>query len=357
MVLQLGLVLGVFIGYALALDGQVRLPLQLVTGLPATQTARGAIGLTLVVTVAALFWHVLFREVLAGWSPRRYALAVLLAAALSLSLMEALGDLGTLLLSQLQPFREASSGPLATFARTFIGVPWLEGERPGSPEYAHEIGVAVRQVLVKALLGAMILGFLVRGGYGGWRSLVVPAFGVAGLGFGVGESFVYFAVQESATRPLSFYVIKAAFCVPFHALLGVMTGAAIGELWPRFQSVFGRVSLLLGVLLAATVLHPWVNACVPGGDPWLVLFALPSLAVFLSTEANGNAWGWGPPAQRAARAGLAVLVLLGAVAMVAEKRGTAELAPYNPGNGYIPVAAEPRGRWLSGNAAPLASHV
>jgi hypothetical protein len=305
--LQVALVVGVFLGYVLAFNGDVRFALQFTTGLPAAQTARGAIGLLLVVSVATLFWRVLFCEVLAAWSAYRYALAVLLTAALSLSVTEGLGELVTFGISNVQSFREASSGPFAAFARSFVGLPWLEGGRSGSPVFAHELGVAVRQGLVKVLLAVLILGFLVRGGYGGWRSLVVPAFGAAGLGFGVGESFVHFAVQESAMRPLSFYVVRALFCTPFHALFGVMTGWAIAELWPRVQSVFWRVSLLLGVPVVAMVLCYSVNSCVSDVYPLVVFINLLSFAMFLSTEAKSDEWGWGPPAMRAARDVLAIL--------------------------------------------------
>ena len=63
--LQFGLLVGAFLFYYLIhFEGTLWLALQIMTGLPTAMTPRGALGLLLVVYLAAFFWYGLLRETL-----------------------------------------------------------------------------------------------------------------------------------------------------------------------------------------------------------------------------------------------------------------------------------------------------
>ena len=90
---------------------------------------------------------------------------------------------------------------------------------------AFTLSVGPVEELAKALAGVTVYLFLLPRSAQLKRGTIIMAFGIAGLGFGSGEAFHYYAQYRLAGCDLSAYLIRCFWCVPLHFSWTVIVGA------------------------------------------------------------------------------------------------------------------------------------
>ena len=144
---------------------------------------------------------------------------------------------------------------------------------------------------------------------------MVATFGVAGLGFGVYEAFLYFSVLNEDGVPFTgLYVMRALYCAPFHAALGLITGGLVVWLLSGVKPLTARILLLPATLVPAVLLHALANALLASG--WDPAFYLVAFWLAFKAASSPLAPASGAPVEPRrypARGVLAILILAGFV--------------------------------------------
>jgi tetratricopeptide (TPR) repeat protein len=86
------------------------------------------------------------------------------------------------------------------------------------------------------------------------RGTILMAFGIAGLGFGIGEAFHYYAQYKQEGDDLSAYLIRCFWCVPLHFSWTVIVGSrAAPKLSALLANEASKFRHYLGVLFVAAI--------------------------------------------------------------------------------------------------------
>ncbi|MGQ9562145.1 MAG: PrsW family glutamic-type intramembrane protease [Thermogutta sp.] len=145
---------------------------------------------------------------------------------------------------------------------------------------AMSAGVGLPEELTKAATGLVLLYLLfdtkslsrIQ-----FRRTVLVAFGIAGLGFGAGESLKYFGAYASEQASLVFYTGRATWCVMLHGAWTLIVGAILANLLPQDAEALKakKEDIFFMVLLAcipSAIAHGLYDACCLQESllPWIV---------------------------------------------------------------------------------------
>lgn len=134
---------------------------------------------------------------------------------------------------------------------------------------AMSAGVGLPEELTKAATGLLLLYLLFDTrslSQIQFRRTVLVAFGIAGLGFGAGESLKYFGVYASEQTPAFFYIVRAVWCVTLHGAWTLIVGAILANLLPQDAEALKakKEDIFFMMLLAcipSAIAHGLYDAC------------------------------------------------------------------------------------------------
>ena len=99
------------------------------------------------------------------------------------------------------------------------------------------VSVGVVEEMSKAFAGVALCLFMFSLPLRLGRGAIISAFGIAGLGFGIGEAFHYYAIYQQGEAGLDAYLIRCLWCVPLHFCWTIITGSRVAS---RLSEVFAN---------------------------------------------------------------------------------------------------------------------
>jgi CheY-like chemotaxis protein len=135
------------------------------------------------------------------------------------------------------------------------------------------VSVGVVEEMTKAFAGVALCLFMFSLPLRLGRGAIISAFGIAGLGFGIGEAFHYYAIYQQAEAGLDTYLIRCLWCVPLHFCWTIITGSRVAS---RLSEVFASNNtkfrhlfwILFSAAIPSIVLHGLYDAFCTHENPY-----------------------------------------------------------------------------------------
>ena len=145
------------------------------------------------------------------------------------------------------------------------------------------VSVGVVEEMSKAFAGVALCLFMFSLPLRLGRGAIISAFGIAGLGFGIGEAFHYYAIYQQGEAGLDAYLIRCLWCVPLHFCWTIITGSRVANgLSEVFSSNNTKFRHLFWILFCAAIpsiiLHGLYDAFCTHDNPYSWCVGLISIA-------------------------------------------------------------------------------
>lgn len=164
-------------------------------------------------------------------------------------------------------------------------------------------GIALPEELTKAAAGLLILYMMFETkslSEVQFRRAVLAAFGIAGLGFGAGEALKYFGSYAQDGSGISWYIVRAVWCVTLHGAWTLIVGALLSTSLPKDPNALeNRMAdtffMLLLACIPTVIAHGLYNAYCQHDEvlPWVVggvsmVVAIALIEGFLEEKADDS---------------------------------------------------------------------
>jgi PrsW family intramembrane metalloprotease/Response regulator receiver domain len=145
------------------------------------------------------------------------------------------------------------------------------------------VSVGFVEEMSKAFAGVALCLFMFSLPLRMGRGAIISAFGIAGLGFGIGEAFHYYAIYQQGGAGLDAYLIRCLWCVPLHFCWTIITGSLVAS---RLSEVFAKNNtkfrylfwILFCAAIPSIVLHGLYDAFCTHDNPYSWCVGLVSIA-------------------------------------------------------------------------------
>jgi TPR repeat protein len=156
------------------------------------------------------------------------------------------------------------------------------------------VSVGVVEEMSKAFAGVALCLFMFSLPLRLGRGAIISAFGIAGLGFGIGEAFHYYAIYQQGGAGLDAYLIRCLWCVPLHFCWTIITGSRVAnhlsEVFANNNTKFRQLFwILFGAAIPSIVLHGLYDAFCTHDIPYSWCVGLVSIGwAFIELKRRGN---------------------------------------------------------------------